>query len=84
MNFSLSLHLLQGKKCNRFEGDRSYEFGLKLDEIWGKGTAALMQKLSRQVRQWEVIHLEQLTSAAKLGWLAYLQIYKELTPNVSM
>lgn len=31
---------IQCRKCNRFDGGRSYEFAQKLDEIWGKGTAA--------------------------------------------
>lgn len=71
---------LQCKKRNRFEGGRSYEFGVKLDEIWGRGTAALMQKLSRQVKNWINDRLQQLTSAAKIAWLPYPQLCTEIAP----
>jgi len=71
---------LQSKNCNRFEGGRSYEMAKKLDEIWGKGTAELMERRARTIKQWEIKHLEQLTTAARLGWLPYLQLYNELHP----
>ena len=70
---------LQCKKCNRFAGGRPYEFGLKLDEIWGNGTARQMFDESRRIKRWEVGELEQLTSAAKIGWLAYAHLYAALS-----
>lgn len=75
---------LQCKKCNRFDGGRSYEFGLKLDEVWGKGTAERMNVISHSLKNWDVKELEQLTGAAKLGWLPYLQVYEELTAPLNL
>lgn len=69
---------LQCRKCNRFDGGRSYEFGIMLDKIWGKGTAEKINKKSHETKQWQVGELEQLISAAKIGWLSYLQVYEEL------
>lgn len=69
---------LQCRKCNRFDGGRSFEFGKKLDEIWGTGTADRMYALSQKERRWEIGELEQLGSAARIGWLAYFQTYDEL------
>lgn len=69
---------LQCKKCNRFDGGRSYEFGKKLDQVWGIRTADLMELRSYRTVQWEVKELEQLRGAAKHSWLAYLTLYAEL------
>jgi hypothetical protein len=44
---------------NRFQGGKSYEFGIAIDTNFGKGTAQQPSK------QWESGELEQLTSAAK-------------------
>jgi hypothetical protein len=68
----------QCKKCNRFDGGLSYEFGKKLDEIWGPGTAEEMDRLFKHTVQWDVRELEQLRGAAKHSWLAYLTLYSEL------
>jgi hypothetical protein len=62
----------------------SYEMGRKLDEIWGLGTAVRMDRESRIIKQWEIKELEQLKSAAKLGWLPYLQLYAELTDSTNV
>lgn len=59
----------QCPKCNRFDGGRSYEFGKKLDEIWGPGTADLMGRTSRRTVQWDVKELEQLRGATRLACL---------------
>lgn len=71
---------IQCKKCNRFDGGRSYEMGKKLDELWGEGTAAEMQIKARIAKNWDVKELEQLIGAAKLGWIPYLQLYREINP----
>ena len=55
----------QCKKENRFEGGRPYEFGIAIEQNFGKGTAAKLFKLSKTTKQWEISQLEQLTSAAK-------------------
>jgi hypothetical protein len=67
------------QKCNRFEGGRPYEFGIAIDKRWGKGTAARLYKLSQTTKQWEIKELEQLTSAARHSYLAYTQLYDELS-----
>lgn len=38
-----------------------------------------MEQLSRQTNNWDVNELEQLRSVARIGWMAYLQLYAELT-----
>lgn len=41
----------QCKKENHFEGGKPYEFGLAIDERFGKGTAAKLFKLSKTTKQ---------------------------------
>jgi hypothetical protein len=48
----------------------------------GKGTAAELYRLSKQTKQWEVKHLEQLIAAAKMGYPVYKQLYEEITAKV--
>jgi hypothetical protein len=57
---------------------KPYEFGLAIDERFGKGTAAKLFKLSKTTKQWEVGELEQLTSAARHSYLAYTTLYDSL------
>lgn len=71
--------VLQARKCNRFDGGRPYEMSLMIDKLWGKGTAQSLEKESRKMKNWEIKELEQLCSAAKIGWLPYVQLYDELT-----
>jgi len=49
----------QCKKANRFEGGKPYEFGLAIDERFGKGTAARLFKLSKTTEEWKIGELEQ-------------------------
>ena len=72
----------QCTKCNRFQGGRTYEFGLELDKRWGAGTADEMYKLAHTTKKWDIKHLEQLTSAAKKGVRVYSQLYRELDKNL--
>ena len=37
----------QCKKENRFEGGEPYEFGIAIDERFGKGTAAKLSKTTK-------------------------------------
>ncbi len=67
----------QCKKCNRFEGGRPYEFGIAIDKRWGEGTAKELHERSREIWQWEIAELDQLTSAAKHSFLAYKTLYDE-------
>ena len=68
----------QCKKDNRFSGGLPFEFGLFIDKTWGKGTAKFLYERSKEIWQWEINELEQLTSAAKHSWLAYTQLYDEI------
>jgi Bacteriophage Lambda NinG protein len=68
----------QRKKENRFEGGKPYEFGLAIDERFGKGTATRLFKLSKTTKQWEIGELDQLKSAAKHSYLAYTTLYDQL------
>lgn len=65
--------------CNTFRGGLPYEYGLALDKKYGAGTSKALYELSKKDRQWDVKELEQLISAARLGHLAYEQLYRELT-----
>ena len=69
----------QGIKENRFEGGRTYEYGLALDKRYGAGTAKKLEKLSREIKQWQIEELEALTVAARMGVNVYNQLYEELT-----
>lgn len=69
---------LQCRKCNRFEGGRTYEMGRFLDKVWGTGTAEKMEKESRKIKNWDVKDLQFLTDATQ-GWLTYLHAYDSLS-----
>ena len=69
----------QGLKENRFEGGRTYEYGIALDARYGKGTANQLYKLSQETKQWNVRDLLALCDAAKRGSRVYEQLYFELT-----
>ena len=70
----------QGKKENRFEGGRMYEYGIAIDKLHGKGTAQFLYKLSQKIEPWTITELEQLTSAARMGYPVYCQLYFTLRP----
>jgi hypothetical protein len=67
--------------CNRYSGGVTYEYGVELDERWGKGTAAFLEKLSRAVEPWSEDELMVLRDAARRGYRVYEQIYFELRPK---
>jgi hypothetical protein len=66
----------QCKKENRFEGGNPYEFGLAIDERFGKGPAAKLFKLSKTTTL--IGELSQRISAAKHSYLAYITLCDEL------
>jgi Bacteriophage Lambda NinG protein len=70
----------QGLKENRFEGGRTFEYGLAIDEKYGSGTAAFLHNLSKTIEPWSIAELQQLRHAARLGPRAYEQLYWELRP----
>ena len=76
--YNLRNLLPQCKKCNRFQGGKSRLFGKKIDLIWGNGTADEMERLSEIKRTWTPEQLNLIASAARKGWLVYLQVYGEL------
>lgn len=71
----------QGVKENRFEGGRMYEYGLAIDRTYGAGWAAFLYKLSQKIEPWETKELQQLRSAAKMGFPVFKQVYFELRPH---
>lgn len=71
----------QGVKENRFEGGKPFEYGLALDEKYGDGAALFLFNLSKETCQWSIEELQQLTSAAKMGYHPYCQLYYELRPH---
>ena len=50
----------QCKRCNGFEGGAQYEFALKLDEVYGEGTADRLVRLSNETKRFSVHELEAL------------------------
>lgn len=71
----------QGVKENRFEGGRMYEYGMAIDQKYGKGWAEFLNQLSRKIEPWTTEELEQLRSAARMGPKVYEHLYFELRPN---
>jgi hypothetical protein len=65
--------------CNRYQGGRPYEFSIYIDKRWGHGTAKELYRLSQKLKSWDIRELEQLTSAAKMGFNVYRQLYDSLT-----
>jgi hypothetical protein len=72
--------------CNRqdysgYGHEKSFEYGLAIDEKWGVGTAVFLYQLAKQIEPWTAYELEQLRSAARHSYLAYTTLYKELRPH---
>lgn len=71
----------QGRKENRFEGGRMFEYGLAIDAKYGAGTALFLKKLSETIEPWTITELQQLRSAARMGARVYEAVYFELRPE---
>jgi hypothetical protein len=56
----------------------TYEYGLALDEKFGPGTSLFLKKLSEKIEPWTTNELEQLRSAARMGYPVFLTLYEEL------
>lgn len=67
--------------CNVYGDGKAYEHGLAIDEKYVNGTAAELYRISKTIKQWEPKHLEQLITAAKVSYPAYVQIYNEVAPT---
>jgi cytolysin (calcineurin-like family phosphatase) len=57
---------------------KAYEHGLAIDQKYVQGTAAELYRLSKTIKQWDTRELEQLVSAAKMGYPVYVQMYNEI------
>jgi hypothetical protein len=77
----------EGTGCNR--GTHNNKFGMKdmdlyrenIDKKWGDGTAQFLDKLSQKIEPWTSEELEQLRSAARMGYAVYVTLYRELRPR---
>jgi hypothetical protein len=67
--------------CNRYAGAMTYEYSIVLDQKFGAGWAAFLQKLSDTIEPWTIEELQQLRAAAKMGARVYRQLYFELRPG---
>ena len=68
----------QGRKENRFEGGRMFEYGLAIDKKYGPGTALFLKQLSEKIEPWTIPELQQLRAAARMGPRVYEQFYFEI------
>ena len=59
----------------------TYEHAIAIDRIHGKGWATFLEKLARKPEIWTTEELEQLRSAARMGYPVYLTLYRELRPD---
>ena len=59
-SFDIQNVQFQCKRCNGFEGGAQYEFALKLDEVYGEGTADRLVRLSNETKRFSVHELEAL------------------------
>lgn len=48
----------QCKRCNGFKSGEQYKYSIKLDEVYGEGTADELYVLSKQTRKWSIAELE--------------------------
>ncbi|MDE2098537.1 MAG: recombination protein NinG [Patescibacteria group bacterium] len=72
----------QAVKDNRFEGGRTFEYGLALDRRYGTGCALFLDKLSRSFEgAWSLDDMAFLTDAARKGARVYEQVYYSLRPH---
>jgi hypothetical protein len=71
----------QGVKENRFEGGRTFEYGQAIDQKYGEGWAAFLNELSKKIEQWSIAELQQLRSAARMGYQVFRQLYFSLRPH---
>ncbi len=55
----------QCKSCNGFHGGMAYEFGKRLDELYGEGTAENLEAQRFSISGWTPEHLENLIEEYK-------------------
>ena len=80
----------EGTGCNR--GTHNNKYGMKdmdlyrenIDKKWGAGTAQFLYKLSQKIEPFTTDELEQIRTAAKMGYPVFRQIYFELRPHHRM
>lgn len=66
-------------KCNRFDS-KGYEYGVALDKKWVRGTARILYRVSKEIKQWSITELEQMADACRKGYPVFCQIYNEYMP----
>lgn len=66
-------------KCNRFDS-KGYEYGIALDKKWVRGTARVLERVSKEIKQWSITELEQMADACRKGYPVFCAIYNELMP----
>ena len=71
----------QGVKENRFEGGRTFEYGIAIDKKYGTGWSAFLNELSKKIEPWTTTELQQLRAAARMGSAVYITLYRELRPH---
>ncbi|MDE2233431.1 MAG: recombination protein NinG [Patescibacteria group bacterium] len=67
--------------CNRYNGGKTFEYGLNLDKKWGNGWANFLEKLSHTEGKWTTEEMKGLRDAAKRGHRVYEQYYFTLRPT---
>lgn len=72
---------LQCYGCNVEYSGKTYEHGVFIDKLHGRGAAAFLERLSRKTEPWDTRELDQLKAAARMGYQVFLQVYMELRPN---
>ena len=55
----------QNRRCKRYDGGRTFEFGAAIDRQYGRGTAAFLERLSRKIEPWTTEELGTLRAAAR-------------------
>ena len=71
----------QNRRCNRYDGGWTFEFGAAIDRQYGRRTAAFLERLSRKIEPWTTTDLGTLRAAAKMGFQTFEQAYFMLRPH---
>lgn len=86
-NLSKECSACNSSHVSRFRPDKGAAYTIAIDEKWGAGTASFLFYLAFPKHEknaiprnesWSVNELEQITSAARMGYRAYEQVYFEL------
>jgi|ERR1700722_3889308 len=70
----------QNARCNAWDND-GFRHAKGIDLRWGAGTAEELERISRQIKQWDARELTALIAAAKLGYSYYVDVYQKIGPK---